>query len=143
MRRKHASNILVINLSHSPSLPIQCRRNHRITLASWMLSLLFNALILYLFTLLPQRYPETIDDALQVDTVTMPTERFPKTRVTPRSRFTRSSQPIKVTPPKQRSTPPSTLPLVTYARPAERVPREPVLTSLDEAIPIEGNQGCH
>ena len=119
---------------------MQRRRNHRITLASWMLSLLLNALILYLFTFLPQRYPETSDDALQVDTVTMPTERFPKTRVIPRSRLTRSNHPVEVTPPKRHSAPTPTLSLVTSVRPTERVPNETILSSPDEVMPIEGNQ---
>ena len=140
MRRKHPSNISVINPSHLHPFPIPSPRSHRITLTSWLLSLLLNVLILYLFTLLPQRLQETADDALQVITVVVPTERSPRVRLTPRSRLTRSSQPIKVTPPKQRSTPPSTLPLVTYARPTERVSHEPMLTSPDEAMPIEGNQ---
>ena len=105
-----------------------------------MLSLLLNALILYLFTFLPQRYPETSDDALQVDTVTMPTERFPKTRVIRRSRLTRSNHPVEVTPPKRHSAPTPTLSLVTSARPTERVPNETILSSPDEVMPIEGNQ---
>ena len=140
VKRKHASNALVINSSHSHSFLIQRPRSHRITLTSWLLSLLLNVLILYLLTLLPQRHPETPDDALQVDTVVVPTERSPKLRLTPRSRLSRSSQPIKAAPLQQRSTPPSTLPLVTYARPTERVSHEPMLTSPDKAMPIKGNQ---
>lgn len=138
--RKHASNILVINPSHSHPFFMQRLRSHRIILASWLLSLLLNILILYLLTLFPQRHPKTADDALQVDAVIVPTERSPKTRVTPRSRLARSSQPIKVTPPKQRSAPTHAVPLVTYARLTERVPHEPMLSSPDEAMPTETNQ---
>ena len=125
--------------SHSNAFLSQRPRSFRITFSSWMLSLLFNVLILYLFTLLPQHHPETADDALQVDMVIVPTERSPKARVTPRSRLARSSQPIKMTPSQQRSAS-SPVPLVTYARPTERVPHEPMLTSSDETMPVEADQ---
>ena len=72
--------------------------------------------------------------------VIVPTERSPKALVTPRSRSARSSQPIKMTPPQQRSAPSPAVPLVTYARPAERVPHEPMLTSHDEPMPVETHQ---
>lgn len=135
---KHASNIFVINPSHSHPFFIQRLRNRRIILASWLLSLLLNVLILYLFTLLPQRHPKTVDDALEVDTVVLPTERSPKARVAPRSQLTRTRQTVKVTPPKQRSTPRLTLPVAARARPAEQI--EPMLTSPEETMPIESNQ---
>ena len=138
--RKHSSDILVISRSHSHPFFMRRLRNYRIILASWLLSLLLNILILYIFTLLPQRHPETADDALEVDTVIVPTERSPKARVTPRSLWTRPSQPVKLTPPKQRSTPTLTLPLATHARPAEQVSQQPMLTSPEEAMPIESGQ---
>ncbi|MDE0298796.1 MAG: DUF4159 domain-containing protein [Candidatus Poribacteria bacterium] len=116
---------------------MQRLQSHRITLASWLLSLLLNVLILYLFTLFPQRQPETLDDALEVETVIVPTERTANARVTPLSRSNRPSQLVKLTPLKQRSTPTPTLPLVTHARPAEEVSQQPMLTSPDEAMPIE------
>ena len=126
--------------SHSNPFLSQRPRSFRITLTSWLLSLLFNILILYLLTLLPKHHPETSDDALQVDMVIVPTERSPKARVTPRSRLARSSQPIKMTPPQQRSPSSSPVPLVTYARPTEQVPHEPMLTSSDETMPVEADQ---
>ena len=135
--RKQAPDILVTYPSHSNPFLSQRPRRFRITLTSWLLSLLFNVLILYLFTLLPQRHPETSDDVLQVDMVIVPTERSPKTRVTPRSRLARSSQPIKMTAPQQRSASSPAVPLVTYARPTERVPHEPMLTSPDGTMPVE------
>lgn len=138
--RKQAPAILARYPSHSNAFLSQRPRRFRITLTSWLLSLLFNVLILYLFTLLPQRHPETSDDALQVDMVIVPTERSPKTRVNPRSRLARSSQPVKMTAPKQRSASSPAVPLVTYARPTERVPHEPMLTSHDQTMPVEANQ---
>ncbi|MDE0040958.1 MAG: hypothetical protein OXT74_02900, partial [Candidatus Poribacteria bacterium] len=139
-KRKHASDILVTTPFHSHPFFIQRLRSHRIILYSWLLSLLLNVLILYLFTLFPQRHPETPDDALEVDTVIVPTGRSPETRVTPRSQWTRPSQLVKLTLPKQRSTPTLTLPLATHARPAEQVSQQPMLTSPDEAMPIESDQ---
>lgn len=138
--RKQAPDTLVTYPSHLNAFLSQRPRSFRITFSSWMLSLLFNVLILYLFTLLPQHHPETSDDALQVDMVIVPTERSPKARVTPRSRLARSSQPIKMTPPQQRSPSSSAVPLVTYARPTEQVPHEPMLTSSDETMPVEADQ---
>ena len=139
-KRKQVPDNLVTYPSNSNAFPNQRQRRFRITLTSWLLSLLFNVLILYLFTLLPQRHSETTDDALQVDTVIVPTERSLKARVTPRSSLTRSNQPIKMTPPQQRTAPSPTVPLVTYARPTERVRLNPMLRSPDETIPIEDNQ---
>ncbi len=138
--RKHALNLVVNNPPLSQPFFMQRLRSHGITLASWLLSLLLNVLILYLFTLFPQRHPETPDDALEVDTVIVQTERSPETRVTPRSQWARPSQLVKLTPPKQRSTPTLTLPLATHARPAEQVSQQPILTSPDEAMPIESDQ---
>ena len=63
-----------------------------------------------------------------------------KLRLTPRSRLSRSSQPIKMTAPQQRSASSPAVPLVTYARPTERVPHEPLLSSSDESMRIEDNQ---
>ena len=137
--RKQAPDILATYPSHSNVSLSQRPRSFRITLTSWLLSLLFNVLMLYLFTLLPQRHPETSDDALQVDMVIVPTERSPKARVTPRSRLARSSQSVKMTAPQQRSAPSPAVPLVTYARPTERVPHEPMLTSHDETMPVEAD----
>ena len=138
--RKHASNLVVNNPPHSQPFYMQRLRSHQITLASWLLSLLLNVLILYFFTLFPQRHPETPDDALEVDTVIVPTERSSNPRVTPRSQRTRPSQPAKLTPPKQHSTPTLTLPLVTHASPAKEALQQPMLTSQDDAIPIESGQ---
>ena len=138
--RKQAPDIVVTSPSHSNTFLSQRPRSFQITLTSWLLSLLCNVLILYLFTIVPQRHPETSDDALQVDMINVPTERTPKARVTPRSRLARSSHPIKMTPPRQRSTPSPAVPLVTYTRPTERVLHKPNLSSPDETMPVEDNQ---
>lgn len=138
--RKHALNLVVNNPPLSQPFFMQRLRSHGITLASWLLSLLLNVLILYLFTLFPQRHPETPDDALEVDTVIVQTERSSNPRVTPRSLRTRSSQPARLTPPMQRSTPTLTLPLVTHASPAKEALPQPMLTSQDDAMPIESGQ---
>lgn len=138
--RKQAPDILVTSPSHSNALLSQRSRSFQITLTSWLLSLLCNVLILYLLTILPQRHPEISDDALQVDMIHVPTERSPKARVSPRSRLARSSHPIKMTPPRQRSTPSPAVPLVTYARPNERVLHKPNLSSPDETMPVEDNK---
>ena len=138
--RKHALNLVVNNPPLSQPFFMQRLRSHGITLASWLLSLLLNVLILYLFTLFPQRHPETPDDALEVDTVIVPTERSSNPRVTPRSQRPRPRQPVKLTLPNQRSTPTLTLPLVTHASPAKEALQQPMLTSQDDAMPVESGQ---
>ena len=103
---------------------------NRITLTSSVLSLLFNVLILFLLTLLPQRFPMTSELGLQMDLVEAPDEEASKPRVAPRRRQ-RVSEPRQISSP-QVTVPSAVVPLTTQTRQIVHTPNEPMFAPPDQ-----------
>lgn len=104
---------------------------NRITLTSSVLSLLLNVLILFLLTLLPQRFPLTSELGIQVDLVDVPDKEASKPRVAPRRRHQRVSEPRQISSP-QVTAPSVIVPLTAQTRQIVHTPNEPMFAPPDQ-----------
>ena len=107
------------------------RSRNRITLTASVFSLLLNVLILFLLTLLPQRFPLSLELGLQVELIAVSDKETAKPRVAPRRRRQRVNEPKQFSSP-QIMSPSAIVPLTTHTRQIVHAPNESMFTLPDQ-----------